>query len=222
MSRRHGASRRWWVPAVLLALALASASIAVAAHQVGYWLVVEDPLRRAATVVVLGGDFPFRAVEAADLYRRGWAPEVWLTRPSNPEQEAALARLGLPGSGGEERGNAAVLERLGVPAGAIRVLPARVLNTAQEVGAVARELTGQGGTVAILVTSKPHSRRVRSTWRAVVGSGPGVIVRYPAADAFDAGGWWHNTRDALAVSREVFGLVNVWAGFPVRVDRPPG
>ena len=76
MSRRHGASRRWWVPAVLLALALASASIAVAAHQVGYWLVVEDPLRRAATVVVLGGDFPFRAVEAADRLASAGEPQL--------------------------------------------------------------------------------------------------------------------------------------------------
>jgi uncharacterized SAM-binding protein YcdF (DUF218 family) len=138
--------------------------------------------------VALGGDFPFRAMEAADLYRRGWASKVWLTRPGHPEQDQALARLGLPQAEGEARGNADVLDRLGVPAGVVRVLPERVLNTAGEVGAVARAPGRQGGSVAILVTSKPHSRRVRATWTAVVGSRLGAVVRYPAADPFDAVG----------------------------------
>jgi hypothetical protein len=28
--------------------------------------------------------------------------------------------------------------------------------------------------------------------------------------------WWRNTRDALAVVREILGLINLWAGLPVR------
>jgi hypothetical protein len=44
-------------------------------------------------------------------------------------------------------------------------------------------------------------------------------VRYASADPYDAQRWWRHTRDALAVSREVFGLLNVWAGFPVQPAR---
>jgi len=71
----------------------------------------------------------------------------------------------------------------------------------------------------IIVTSKAHSRRVRATWSAVVGNSPRAIIRYAEEEPYQAGRWWRNTRDALDVSREVFGLMNVWAGFPVQPDR---
>src|SRR5260370_36163056 len=47
---------------------------------VGRWLVVEDPLEKAQAIVVLSGRMPMRAQEAARLYNRGYAAEVWLTR----------------------------------------------------------------------------------------------------------------------------------------------
>ncbi len=106
-----------------------------------------------------------------------------------------------------------------MPPGAIRMLSGGVLNTVEEVRLIAREIERAGGDRVILVTSKPHSRRVRATWRAIVGDSPHAIVRYAASDPFNPGHWWRNTSDALAVSREVFGLMNVWAGFPVQPDR---
>ena len=115
--------------------------------------------------------------------------------------------------------NRAVLERLGVPSGAIRMLSPGVQNTVDELRLVAREMARGGADRVILVTSKPHSRRVRATWRAVVGKSPHAVVRYAESDAFDGQRWWERTADALAVSREVFGLMNVWAGFPVRPDQ---
>src|SRR5712692_382261 len=67
-------------PVALVALA------AWAVIHVGGWLVVEDRLEPARAVVVLGGQVPFRAMEAARIYQRGLAPEVWLTRgPSSAE-----------------------------------------------------------------------------------------------------------------------------------------
>ena len=55
-----------------------------------------------------------------------------------------------------------VLERLGVPANAIRVLDGHIQNTAAEVRTVAEALKMQNGDRAILVTSKMHSRRVKT------------------------------------------------------------
>lgn len=219
-----GAVRRVWarrkaVVVVLFVVALGGLCLWGVAG-IGQWLVVADPLERANAVVVLSGHVPFRAMEAATIYRAGWAPEVWLSRPSSPAEEAALARLGLDISLGDNFANRAVLERLGVPAGAIRVLSPGARNTTEELHLVAREMARAGADRVILVTSKPHSRRVRATWRAVVGSEPRAVVRYAGSDAFDGHRWWERTGDALAVSREVFGLMNVWAGFPVRPDRP--
>jgi len=185
----------------------------------GPWLVVEDPIGRTTAVVVLGGGYPFRAIEAASLYRSGWAPEVWLPRSGEPDRDAAMARLGFQ-SVGEQALSTTVLMGRGVPVAAVQVLPGLVQTTAQELQAVAAELAHRSGDSVILVTSKPHSRRVRATWRALVGRTPRAIVRYAADEPYNAAQWWRNSRDALAVSREVFGLMNVWAGFPVRAQRP--
>jgi hypothetical protein len=131
--------------------------------------VVADQLEPARAIVVLSGRVPFRAMEAASIYRAGWAPEVWLTTEARTPEEVALDRLGIQVISGEAY-NRAVLERLGVPARAIRVLSGDVWNTVDEVRLVARELGAGGADRVILVTSKTHSRRVRATWSAVAGS----------------------------------------------------
>jgi len=188
------------------------------ASVVGRWLVVADRLEPARAVVVLSGHVPFRAVWAATLYKEGLSSEVWVSRPVRTAEDMAMRELGLDIST-EEEWNQRVLERLGVPAGAIRVLDPGVLNTMEEVDLIARELRRTGGERVIVVTSGAHTRRVKATWRARVGNAPQLIVQHPVDEPFNADHWWRRTRDALDVSREVFGLVNVWAGFPVRPDR---
>ena len=188
------------------------------ASGIGQWLMVADPLEPAKAVVVLSGRVPFRAMEAASIYREGLAPEIWLTREVVRSEEQALGRLGVAVVR-EEVYNREALERLGVKPEAIRLLGDRIRNTVDEVRLVASELGRNGGDRVIIVTSKAHSRRVRATWAAIVGASPKAIVRYAREEPYGAAGWWRNTRDALDVSREVFGLMNVWAGFPVQPDR---
>jgi uncharacterized SAM-binding protein YcdF (DUF218 family) len=185
----------------------------------GRWLVVADPLERANAAVVLSGGVPFRPIEAAKIFQAGWAPEVWLTRGSRAAEEAVAAQIGLDLDFGDHATSRAILERLGVPPGAIRLMIPATRNTREELVVVARELAGAGGDRVILVTSKPHSRRVRATWAAVMGKAPRAIVRYAESDPFDGSHWWTHTNEALTVSREAFGLINVWAGFPVRPDQ---
>lgn len=205
---------------VALAVAV-TAVVVISAPQgmtwLGRWLVVEDPLERAHAIAVLGGHMPFRAMEAAAVYHQGWTGEIWLTRGVPPEEDLALAslRIKVPG---EEVYNREILEQLGVPPDAIRLLPGNVLNTVEEVRLIVRELRGAGGDRVILVTSKPHTRRVRATWRSLFGDSPRAVVRYARQDPYDPDMWWHRTVDALAVSREVFGLMNVWTGFPVKPE----
>ena len=108
--------RRWrqrvLVPLIMLACIGSLAYWGV--HRIAYWLVVEDSLAQAQAIVVLGGDLPFRAMEADALYEQGWAPEVWLTQARAPAEEAALARLGIEVAGSESL-KRRVLERLGEP-----------------------------------------------------------------------------------------------------------
>jgi uncharacterized SAM-binding protein YcdF (DUF218 family) len=208
---------------LVLALAVVVALVGVtapwAAKAVGGWLVVADGIEPARAVVVLSGRVPFRAMRAASIYKDGFAPEVWVSRPMPTPEELTMRRLGIPDMKTEEQRNRQVLERLGVPTSVIRVLDTGVLNTMEEVEVIARELRRTGGDRVIVVTSKPHTRRVKAIWHAMVGDAPRMMVQHPAEELFDPDHWWRNTGDALEVSREVFGLMNVWAGFPVRPDR---
>lgn len=204
---------------VVLAGVLAALGGGLAVAGVGHWLAASDPLVRADAIVVTAGGLPFRAMGAAELYRQGWAPEVWLTVPSQPARDAALARLGIEVPG-EEVYSRRVLERLGVPGARIRLLLPRARNTAGEVGIVGEALRRAGATRVIIVTSPPHVRRVRASWRSLAGNGLAAVVRGTGADPFDPARWWATSTDALAVAREVLGLLNVWAGFPLAPAGP--
>ena len=207
------ARRRWGRLAAYEILALFIAAAALGLWRVGRWLVVQDELELAPVIVVLSGRMPERAREAAALYQQGYASQVWISRPVGPGQE--LEELGIAYVG-EEFYNARVLMRLGVPPDAIRVLENPIQNTADEVDEAAAELRREGIHKAILVTTKAHTRRVRLIWRKRVGAHPRAIVRYAREDRYDGAHWWRTTADALDVVREVLGLANAWAGFPLR------
>jgi uncharacterized SAM-binding protein YcdF (DUF218 family) len=198
--------------AIVFGLALVTFRVA------GTWLVVADPVEPARAVVVFGGQVPFRAMEAASVYNQNWAREVWVTQLGLHNEDIALAKLGIERMP-EHYYSRQVLERLGVPSHAIRELPGRNVSTADEVRTVARELKAAGGGRVILITSKYHTRRVKTIWHTLVGARPEAIVRYTPDDPFDADRWWRNTADVMSVSREWFGLINVWAGFPVKSER---
>ncbi len=198
----------------LLILAASCATCcAFALFFVGRWLVVEDPLQKSAAIVVLSGRMPRRAREAAQLYREGWAPEVWITRAKGPQEE--LDEMGIAYVG-EDFYTAKVLMHLGVPADAMRRLQPEIDNTASEMDVIAKYLAEAGSATVILVTSKPHTRRVRRLWKQRVGPSGTAIVRAAREDPFDPRHWWRTTGDALDVVREVLGLANSYAGLPIR------
>ena len=198
---------------VLAVLAVLAGGAAWAFRQLGRWLVVQDALEPARAIVVLSGSMPVRARQAAAIYHQDFAAEVWVMRPLSAAEE--LKEMGIFYVG-EEFYNQKVLIHLGVPSDAIRVLEKPVLNTEDEVRQISEQLQSEGGQKVIVVTSKPHTRRVKTIWKALVGESPRVLVRYAADDDFDAAHWWRSTREALDVVREVLGLVNAWSGFPVR------
>ncbi|MFY9802314.1 MAG: YdcF family protein [Candidatus Acidiferrales bacterium] len=198
---------------LLLILLLAFAIGAVAFRDAGHWLVREDPLGKADVLVVLSGGMPYRADGAASLFKSGYAPEVWVTRPEGPQQD--LAAIGIHFVG-EEEYKRQILVHEGVPDSAITILPDVIVNTQQEVGEISREMRRTGKHTVIIVTSPEHTRRVKALWAKLVGDDPRLLVRAAPDDPFDANRWWGNTRDALAVVREYLGLLNVWAGLPVR------
>src|SRR5580700_5250084 len=167
----HKRSRRW----VLLLIALLVFAVgAIAFRDAGYWLVREDPLQKGDVIVVLSGGMPYRANGAAKIYKSGYAPEVWVSRPEGPQQD--LAPLGIHYVG-EEEYNRDILIRQGVPDSAIEILPEIIINTQQEVNEISQDMRRTGKHAAIVVTSPEHTRRVRALWAKLVGDDPRLIVR---------------------------------------------
>lgn len=183
---------------------------------IGRWLTVEGPLEKASAIAVLSGSMPLRAIEAAKLYREGFAPEVWLTHSVEPG--GTLKEMGIPFAG-EDFYNVRILMHEGVPEAAIHVLDPPIVNTVDEIGVLGKALDGKKDRTVIIVTTKAHTRRVRLLWSKLASGHGRAIVRAASTDPFDPKHWWRTTNDALDVVREALGLLNAWAGFPLSPAR---
>jgi uncharacterized SAM-binding protein YcdF (DUF218 family) len=179
----------------------------------GRWLVSEDPLRKADAIAVLSGRMPDRALEAARVYNQGYASRVWLTHSTEPGAE--LEKLSIPFEG-EDFYDKQILIREGVPESAIELLNPPIINTADEMKTIGEALKRENLHTVILVTSKVHTRRTRALWKRVSGDDGEAIVRGDSEDSYDPAHWWRHTQDALDVVREVLGLMNAWAGLPLK------
>jgi uncharacterized SAM-binding protein YcdF (DUF218 family) len=159
---------------------------------------------------------PLRAIEAARLFREGYAPEIWLTHSAQPGETLRAMDIAYVG---EDFYNGRILIHEGVPADAIHVLERPIENTADEMSAISAALAREKNQTVIIVTTKAHTRRVHFLWRRLSGGRGRAIVRAATEDPFDPDQWWRNTTDALDVVREVLGLLNAWVGLPLRPAR---
>jgi len=200
-----------WVLLAILVLALTFG--AALFFTVGNWLVVSDPLTHSDAIVVLSGHLPDRAVEAARIYKAGYAGQVWISPPLSPVEELKAMKIAFLG---EDFYNEKVLLAQGVPADSIRVLDRPSANTEEEVREIKDALQHSEFHNVIIVTSKPHTRRVRTIWKKLAGPDFHAVVRYANDDPYDGAHWWRHTHDALDIVREILGLLNAWAGFPLR------
>src|SRR5207249_3262793 len=143
---------------------------------VGSFLVSEDVLEPADVIVVLGGEPPYRELEAARLYRAGWAPRVWLVkgRTEDDRRDLLLAiGVAVPEDWQIRRDS---LIQLGVPRDAISVIEGPAQATLDELELVLAAL-GPHQRAVIVVTSPYHTRRVGLYWRYLDAGQTRAIVR---------------------------------------------
>ena len=178
--------------------AVAAILCALAAYgftQAGRFLTKEDAIQKADAIAVLAGTRMDRPLEAADLYKQGYAPRVVLTHGTPEAAFSALTARGVmfPSEADEARD---VFIRLGIPADAI-ILPPRIHdNTAQEAQTL-RELAQQNGWRRIIVvTSRYHLRRAGfAIRREMAGSGVEVEMHGTRYEAVDPDRWWATRED---------------------------
>lgn len=143
--------------AFLVAAAGGSALALAGVFLISDWLTRNDEPAPASAIVVLGGD-PTRGLEAAELYRAGLAPRIFITAPIRERYQQRLDKIGIKVPR-EEDLTRQVLVQNGVPDSAINLLGRDLISTAQEAAALRQKL-GATGT-ALVVTSPFHVGRSR-------------------------------------------------------------
>src|SRR3954471_11194532 len=145
VARLGGRFRRHIIASLLL---LAAAGV-YAFLNVGRWLSPQDPLTQADAIFVLAGTVAERPLEAADLYKAGYAPVILVTRDL-PEPAVLIA--GRRGAHLPERYqlNLDMLLELGVPRSAL-VVPDRVHDNTAAEAATLRETAQRMGWKRVIV-----------------------------------------------------------------------
>jgi uncharacterized SAM-binding protein YcdF (DUF218 family) len=189
--------------AVVLALALAALPLLAAA---GRFLVENDPLQHADAIVVLTGSYPDRIVEAALLYREGWAPRIILCRESENAGFQNLRTLGVHVPRLFEL-NRSIAEQLGVPGDAIRVLERPAGSTFSEAQVVLADAARHGYRSLLIVTSQYHTRRAARIYRHLAGGRVTILVRGARDDEFQPDAWWRDRPSTRRVVIEFLKLL---------------
>jgi uncharacterized SAM-binding protein YcdF (DUF218 family) len=183
----------------------------VTVPRLGGWLVAEDPLAKADAILVLGGTMYERQLEAAELYREGWAPRLFLIREIADWGERELLARGVPYLRPIDI-QIDLLQKIGVPRDAITVLE-QANSTAQEADYAYDLVTRERLSSVIVVTSKQHTRRARLVMRRrLADTGAQVIVRASRYDRSDVDRWWASRSTLRFTVFETQRLVGYWLG----------
>lgn len=169
---------------------------------VGWWIDYSDDPQPSDLMVILAGGFA-RPFYGAELYKKGYAPEVWISRPDPGQEEPLLKSVGisLPF---EEDINRKILLARGVPADRIHFYGNRVVSTVDEALALRRAAATRGKRV-LVVTSRYHARRSRRILSDVL---EGATVRVAATpyESFSRC-WWKDQGMARSAILEIFKTV---------------
>lgn len=166
-------------------------------------LIVEKPLQRAEAILVLSGSAVYkeRVRHAADLYKQGVAPQIFITNDVTrsgwfDDEESNTAFIDL-----EQRR----LIAEGVPADAITVLPEPVAGTDEEAKALQAELETRPLKSVLIVTSAYHTRRSLWTFEKILaGTGTEIGIAHPppGIQTPPPAYWWLKPRGWQTVAAE--------------------
>jgi len=158
----------------------------------GNQLIHADPLQRADVIMVLAPLLD-RIVEAATLYKQGYAPLVLIAPEARDIEEQELIDRGIVRSSADRRRDALI--KLGVPLDSIVIIHGQTDSTADEARLFAEWASTRRLRRAIVVTSPPHTYRSWLTFlRAVENLDLGILVHPSSRHPFRGDSWWRNRR----------------------------
>jgi len=168
----------------------------------GYWLQNSDKPEQSDAIIVLAGDSS-RALYAADLYFRGYASQVYISKPIRSHDERLLDELGILFPFVEEI-YIQVLLKKGVPNSHIQVFGKSSMSTVEE-AEVIKELFKGPKYKLLIVTSPYHIRRAKMIFKDILAGNDIRVVGTPY-ELFP-NKWWTNQDAAKNVILEVFKIL---------------
>ncbi|MBI3769567.1 MAG: hypothetical protein HY271_13910 [Deltaproteobacteria bacterium] len=207
VSRRRGVR----APIVALALALVLATLWLGRRPLliamGSALLAEDALTPVDVIVVSNAAARIDALEAARLYREGVSRRLiipeWVVDPLDAE----MRRLGVPYLDTTSLVRT-ILERSGVPAAAITVVPGPVEGTDDEVAVAAEYVRTEELQSVLYLVPRTHSARARWLLRRLLPAPTRVVVRSGRLDGYTADGWWRSRDHSRDVMSEYLRWLN--------------
>jgi uncharacterized SAM-binding protein YcdF (DUF218 family) len=171
--------------------------------RLGRFMSPQDPLEKADVIFVFAGTLVERPLEAADLYREGYAPRIVITRAVAEQATFSLQRRGVRFPT-EADLNREVLLGVGVPAAAI-IEPERIHdNTAEELQTLRALIAQYHWHRVILVSSMYHLRRIKfGAWRELRGTGVQLVLHGSRYDPARPDRWWQHRQDIRWLLTEV-------------------
>lgn len=163
------------------------------------WLDVEPTATPADAIVVLGGSSD-RLLVGGNLYREGFASELWYTGAraevlANPAQRTELLQT--------------TATRAGVPVEALTLLP--TTSTWEDGEQVAATVRARQSRSILVVTSWFHGRRALCAIRHHLADDTVRIYYHPVpTSGFGVQDWWTTSRGYQTVTRELLKSLYYW------------
>lgn len=195
----------------LIFLLLGSAGLYFA----GRWLVLDEAPAQADWIVLLGGDLS-RPLYGADLYQRGYAKRIAVSRTAPPPQTENLRKLGMQLPKQDEQFRE-VLRRKGVPGNVINLFGDANLSTVQEAETL-RELLGDRSVRLLIVTSPYHTRRAKIVFTRLLPQADVRVLASPYETYPQR--WWADQTAAVSTLLETAKLLYYYLGGAFRTLPP--
>ena len=161
----------------------------------GNFLVIEDNLEKADAIFVFGGSIPNRIIEAVDIYKKGYAPLIIISKYPKPEGYKYLEEKGITYPEGHDI-NKSIALSLGIPESNIIITRNRAGNTLEELMLINEYCLENNIKKIILVSTKSHTKRISKIFLDIAGDKIKGIVRYTGYDSYNPDKWW-NDRHSL-------------------------
>jgi uncharacterized SAM-binding protein YcdF (DUF218 family) len=173
----------------------------------GTLLVQADSPGRAGLIFLLNGDLDTRPAAAADLWKKGYAPQIAIAR----SESSRAVEMGLVPNVTDL--GIAMLEKLGVPRAAIVEIPfpGGVTSTLDEARALRKYLESSPAAPVLVVTNAIHTRRCRRIFSRTFQGSPVKFLYIGVPDRrYRVEMWWENEHGFLGVYNEWLKVFYYW------------